>query len=279
MDKLQVIKEEVLLIKVSQLPIPLEIKEYAIACTTGKMLREYVPSELVKYLFPLIIRMHANTGYTYNEVITTATIEELAIDLIKEHGILTLAEVSLAFTRGYKKMYGDFFGLNNMTYFVWVKEYCKEENRTKAKIALMKLQEELKNPKKELSEEEKEKLTVAGIISSFVNFKNNIHVMVPSAFYDYLKRKNTEHFSFTDNLKKTFMDNAKSEIISEQTLKKSASPTMLSKSITDYIEEVQKSGNKHGDIITRAKQIAVKHWFGYLIENKKNIGEILEIKK
>ncbi len=105
--------------KLTEMNLPGEVKEVAIAVVEGKLLRKYTLPDLIDAFIILINQTHINTAIPYNEVVILPTIELLATDMALEYGGLTFKEVEIAFKRGWKGNYGgELYGvLANKTYF------------------------------------------------------------------------------------------------------------------------------------------------------------------
>lgn len=234
-----------------------DVKEYALACSSGKILKHYSYIERIDRMSTLIIRTHANCGITYNKEITLATIEELVDDLHMEFGSFTFEEIELAFKKGWKKHFGEFYGLNNATYYNWVLCYSREEARLRAKKEIARIQANLKNAPKVLTPEESDKIVYDGLLLSYESFQHNKNILIPTFYYDFLRRK--ELISFNETIKNELMTKAKAELIAEERLKKFEAPILRHK-IDKTINEIQ-SNDKYQSTINRAKQLAVKLYF------------------
>ena len=100
-------------------------------------------------LTQLITLTHQACGQLMNSIDVAATLPELCSDLVKYNGILTIEELQIAFKKGYRGEFGEYFGLNNKTYFAWVSAYRYGKDRANAKLAMKKAGEnEAKKPSK-----------------------------------------------------------------------------------------------------------------------------------
>lgn len=220
-------------------------------------------SAFVVKMDELIIKTFAKTNFKIEPEIHNATIDELCYDLQKYNGTLTFEEIELAFKNGYKKVYGDFFGLSNATYFGWVNAYTWHFNRLNAKKAI-----EIANkpqPKPEISEEEKQKQVLGGVLRTFEDFKKGANILDPgNCSYNFLDKKGL--IKFTKERKNKFIAVAKEKLIQDALTKKGI------KSISKVIQSVT---SEKSVIISNAKREALKTYFSDLIEMKQELKDEL----
>lgn len=113
---------------------PIE-KEIAIV-GFGAQIKSYTHDDLLTAMLGLIGRTHLNCSVPLDSAKVDITIDELVSDLKKYNGNLTILEIELAFKNGWKKEYGEYYGLGNATYFQWINAYAYGEKRLKVKKAL-----------------------------------------------------------------------------------------------------------------------------------------------
>ena len=107
-------------------------KEIALA-DCGIKIKDIGDDELCSFVLKLVGQTHLNCGQTLDTFRLQETVDELYKDLKKYYSTLSMEEIKLAFTNGYKKEYGEYYGLNNATYFGWVGAYTNNEKRLKVK--------------------------------------------------------------------------------------------------------------------------------------------------
>lgn len=256
--------------RINEMEIPTDIKRLAIAITNEMPIRQFKMSELLIEFKDLINKTHVSLGYPYHEAQILMTIEELCIDMAVEYGYLRMSELKLCFKRGYKEEYGKFFGLNNATYFKWVKAYIKSPEMLQAKAAINKSKELLTKPP-EPTPEERDKMVRDGIALCYTRYVDGMpNNIIPSVFYDYLYRKQLIDFSLEAREKLKL--EAYRQITAEQLQLKSTDMTNKHR-INNYLESLTQ--NDH-DVIFRAKQLALKVWFDELKEKGADINLILQ---
>lgn len=218
--------------------------------------RDIPEKELKLFLIELIEKMYHLCGVKLEAEPIKVQIPELLKDLKMYFRFLTITEIEMAFKKGCKKDYGEYYGLNYKTYIGWINAYRNEQSRANAINAIDKAKKELEPKPKELSEEEKEAIVKNGVLQKWEDYKSGKPFDdTGNVAYNYLDRKGL--IKFTAEKKKAFMELAKKQNKEDAILKKC--PT-----IGSVLEEA--------NIITTAKKIALFEYFGGLVE----VGEDLD---
>lgn len=102
----------------------------------------------------LITNTHLRCSIPLDEMQVTATLPELCKDLRNSKPAATFEEIELAFKNGYKGEYGDFYGLNNRTYFFWIGAFYFGQNRARIKKLILESKAEIPIAKKDEAEVE-----------------------------------------------------------------------------------------------------------------------------
>lgn len=245
-------------------------KDIAIAFY-GTELR-YMPDIEIQ-LTQLITLTHQACGQLMNSIDVAATLPELCNDLVKYNGILTIEELQIAFKKGYRGEFGEYYGLNNKTYFAWVSAYRYGKDRANAKLAMKKAGEnETKKP--EPTEAEKEAIIRESAILKFNEFKTTGSFFGNgNVTYNYLDKKGA--LTFTKEVKAGFMESARNKLISEEKIKKTdLSNVGKSKAIDDFIKELEET-EKHPKVIIEAKRLALTAYFIQLIEMDEELKNLI----
>ncbi len=253
--------------------LPVEVREIATAIIESKPIKQLHLPDLMDKLTDLIHKTHVSCGFAVKEEkeeIVIYQTQTLATDLAMEYGGLTFKEIEIAFKRGWKGVYGDFMGLSNKTYFKWVKSYCEEESRLRAKKEIQNAQNILLHEDKILTPEQKDNRIREGIVINFDQFKLNPNCIVPSAWYDYLWRKGL--IDYSEDLRNKFKETAREQLMHEKLQEHPNSNAK--KMITEYILALDNQNNP--DLVNRGKSLAVKHWFEFIIAMDDNIVEVLK---
>ena len=153
----------------------------------GVKIKDLDENNLKSKMIQLIGQTYLNCGFKLDETQLIQTIDEFCDDLKKYHSQLSFEEIELAFKNGYKKIYGDFFGLSNATYFGWVSAYTFAESRLKVKKTILEAKENENKPSKILSKEEIYKIMKVSIVKSFEDFKRGATIFdAGNVKYNYL---------------------------------------------------------------------------------------------
>jgi len=243
-------------------------KEIAVACSEPSI-RNFAPNKFVNQMLILIGRTHLNCGFKFEEPqkeATNLTIDELCEDLKKYNGSLSFSEIELAFKNGYKKQYGDFFGLNNATYFQWVNAYAYAENRLRIKKLLLEAKEK-QNTKPEKSEAEIKEIIEGGIITAFEQFKKGGLIFdAGNVKYNYLVKIGL--LNFTIDRKKEIFERVK-ERMKQDAIETKANNETIAKALSKIMPE---------NVVSQSRVESLKIYFMGLIDTGIEISDILENK-
>lgn len=222
-------------------------------------IKDIAIEELIKNMFVLIGKTHLNCGFEVDKNQVGLTIDELCSDLKKYNSTLTFSEIQIAFNNGYKKKYGEFYGLNNATYFGWVNAYTWSESRLKAKKTIEngKKIEEVK-----LTEQEKEEIVKNGVLKMFEDFKKGLDIFDSgNVVYDYLDKKG--HITFTKERKLEIYKSVEERI---------KNATLMTKERTQSIEKLLLSALEPNKLKSEAKREALKQYFADLVEMNEELN-------
>jgi len=244
-------------------------KEIAVACFEPNI-RNFAPNRFVNEMLLLIKKTHLNCGFKFDDsqkFATNETIDELCEDLKKYNGSLSFSEIELAFKNGYKKQYGEFFGLNNATYFQWVNAYAYAENRLRIKKLLLDAKEKGKEqPAK--SEKEIKEIMEGAIIRSFDDFKKGGLIFdAGNVKYNYLVK--IGFLNFTVERKKEIFEQVK-ERMKQDAIETKTNNETIAKALSKILPETE---------ISNARTASLKIYFQDLIDTGVNISDMLEKKE
>lgn len=243
-------------------------KEIALASLERKV-KDCAVDELTVFMTGLIERTHINCGQKVDEDYVDLYLDELISDLKKYNTGVSLQEIELAFKGGYKGAFGEWFGLNNKTYFGWINAFTFCEKRTRAKSLLR----DRVLPEVELSENQKEMLVREGCLKSFELFKEAGFVDdIGNVTYNYLARNKV--INYTPEQRNEFKEKAREKILRESQVRLTEEKRdQTKKQIRDFMANVEK--NLEDDaVVTEAKKIALNLFFFDL----QSAGEELKIK-
>lgn len=235
-------------------------KEIAIA-STEKKVKDYNLKEFSYLISGLIHRTHAECGQKEDADSIDITIDMFIKDLREYNKNISYQEIELAFRNGFKNEYGEWFGLNNKTYFQWVNGYTMSVARKQA----IKNRELLLVPAEiKLSEEEKNKIIHEGALMAFSQFKEKGFVLdVGNVNYNYLDSKGV--FNFTKARKVAFMEQAKINLQKEAAKNLDENSNQIARmDIRRSLGDI--TSDKSDKVIAEAKRIALNTFFADLVE-------------
>lgn len=222
-------------------------------------------SDFGKQVRLLIEQTYASCGYGYDPKTVVATLPELVSDLRRYFGYLTLEELKIIFKKGYQGEFGEYQGLNNKTYFGWIKAYLNIDARANAIKALEKARLEMMPKPKVLTEQEKEQIIKDGVLKVFNDHKAGVEILDPgNVVFNYLEEKGI--LDLAPEEAKKLIAESKEKMIQDAILNKGIKP--VSKVIEGVIS------NK-GVIVANAKRMALKRYFDSLIEMEIDLSDEL----
>jgi hypothetical protein len=241
-----------------------------ILAKNGERIKEMPIDKVNDQMLILIGKTHIECGIAANEGTIRLSMPLLLKDLISYFGNFTMNEIAHSFKLGIMKEYGEWYGLNNKTFFQWLRGYLGSTKRLDANKKQAAFNAE-KNKPKALTDEEKEALMKKGALEAFeyVKTTGKHYPDLGSATYNWLDRKKLIHF--TIDRKKAFigvaMDNLRSNMVNEidrtPTERKAIQARIMELSHTDDI------------VKTEAKKIALNVFFREMIEIGQELKDIL----
>lgn len=209
----------------------------------------------------LIHRIHAECGQVEDSENINITIDLLVKDLKTYNKNISFQEIELAFRNGIKNEYGDWYGLNNKTYFGWINGFTMSVKRQET----IKKRDELSIVKPvELTEEEKKKIIHEGCLLVFEEFKAKGHVVdMGNVNYNYLDSMGV--FTWAKGRKFDFIRQAQEVLRAESQNSLEATKDVFErKKIREGLEEINSAQSTK--VIARAKRIALNTYFKDLVE-------------
>lgn len=220
--------------------------------------------ELKKFLNNLISNIYILCGMDQDSSTSIVQLNELSSELKKFYKFLTLDELTIAFKKGCKNSYGEYFGLNFKTYVGWIYAYTGEESRAKAIKAIELAKLDLLPKQKVLTQEEKEEILKDGVLKSFESFKSGAIVLdAGNVSYNWLDKNGLIKFTKErkDEIFKQSSDKLKAEIVQNKNRNVSI--------------EIALSHLTNDHFISEAKKMALKIYFSELIETEIELSELI----
>lgn len=238
-------------------------KEVAIA-SVGIRIKDLKESDFKTKIIHLIGQTHLNCGFKLDENQLSQTIDELCSDLLKCNFTLSFAEIELAFKNGWKKEYGDFFGLNNATYFGWVNAYTFGEKRLRVKKTIADAKaNEGKEPEKK-TPEEADYILKEACLKSFDEFRKGVAIFDHgNVKYNYLVKVGV--LNFTKERKEAIKTMVEARVKAEVIETKGKAET-----IEKALSRIQPDS-----IISASKKEALNQFFKDLADTETELSDLL----
>lgn len=245
---------------------PLE-KEIVIA-VNNPLIKSFEDRDLTNCLIALITKIHLQSGQLITEEkkqILDLTVDELSSDFKKYNGNVSFREIEIAFKNGLKGEYGEYFGLNNKTYFQWVNGYTYGEKRLKVKKALSDAKEKANQPIVKKSEQEANEIMKNACLKSFEDFKSGA-VIFDSGNVKYNFLVKMELLNFSKERKNEILARITNKIKSEAVENKNRTES-ISQTLGKILEET---------IISESKKECLKVYFKDLVDTGMELSELME---
>jgi len=240
------------------------------AALSSRMIKDLSEPELFELFKSNISKCYVISRFAAPEGIELTVIIDETMKMAKSRfGNLRSDEISIAFTRGIAKEYGDYMGLSFITFVEWLKAYMKEETR----INLTKPAPEIKT---EPTREEKFDLFVTNALQAFSGYQAGKDIsLVASSVYRFLRR--LDFFIYSEQEQEEFLTRAQKEVIAHLQLKKS---TVLDKNLRNQIEkQLAAPETLEQTIILHAQRLGLYTYFQTLIIEESDLKQMLEAKK
>jgi len=192
-------------------------------------------------------------------------------ELQKKFHQLTMDDVEIAFYKGLRGEYGDYFGINNVSGYFFCKNYQLSEQR---RIALEKQKKHTESLKHEnvISQAEKDVMFYVGALQKFNKFKEaGILIDAGASSYDYLYRLGI--IVYNEESRQIFKDRAKKKL-SDDINHKLKMRTITSIQSMDLFRNLYSSDST--SMLMEAKRLALEDFFKALIDFEIELHEKLE---
>lgn len=174
--------------------------------------------ELKGQILDLITKTFLDSGQSSADADVYAA--EMAVEIKHYFSSLSFEEIRLAFFKGARNEYGEYFGLNPVTFYKWITSYMQSYSRLTAK----KKQLQFEQPAiKELTEEEKDKIMSDAYDKALLEFKTTgKYNDIGNSIYRWLDKK--KQITFTPKEKRDFVEIAREKLFNSVDLTNAATP-------------------------------------------------------
>lgn len=195
--------------------------------------------------------------------------DQMVINIRQQGFAMRLNEISIAFSRGVLKEYGEYMGLSIVSFTNFVKMYLMNNARLDALREYNTPKEEPKEP----TEKEKFEMAKMNAIQAFLDVNAGKSIVLGSVVYDFLDTQGI--LNFTKEEKNQYMDRAKNLIISETNSRKEAESDSFKRNDLRRIIEAVTDGSEKSLVISKAKQLALIDFMRSLHLEGKNIADLI----
>ena len=248
--------------------VPKDYVKYIEYKSRGRRVGQMSFDELRGFMLVCIAKIHAECGFRYQKDLVEATIESMCNDLIVDYGHLTTFEVYNAMVIGATGEYGQWAGLSNNTYRIWLRGYNTCPKRLAAlayNIRLLKAKDETLL----ISPPDNDSFMTKACLKAFDSYALEGKVDdIGNALFDFLWRKKV--IRFTQERKDGFRELAR-EVIQQNIMR---GITLGNTPIKERLKQLK--ANKDDDEVTViAKKIALNTFFKELIDIGQQLKDIM----
>ena len=238
-------------------------KEIAQA-TCGVLVRTLSDDDLAVKMTTLITNTHFKAGYKFDAIQVGQTLRELCSDIVRYFPSATFEEIELAFKNGYKEEYGEYFGLNNKTYFHWIGAYFHGEKRSRIKKTLLEAKENANKQPEKKTETESDYILKNACLKSFDDFRKGVVIFdAGNVKYNYLVKCGI--INFTKERKQEIRTIVESRMRT-QAIENRQKSESIEKSIAKILPE---------SIISESRREALVVFYKDLIETETELIDLL----
>ena len=257
------------LTKINEVNLPAKSMEiYQVL--NSPFVRDCSDQEIKSILINDMISAYFQAGFKYPDDADFQIMVDTMVKNVKMEGMgLRLSEISIAFSRGILKEYGDYMGLSVVSFTHFVKMYTMNNARLEA---LRKFAEQ-KEPEKEPTPKEIFEMGKMNAIKAFLDINAGKSVVLGSVVYDFLDSHSV--LNFTKEQKKSYMESATKIVLSETNARKESEPDSFKRNDLRRIIEGITDGSEKSIVIAKAKQLALTDFMKQLHNEGKNIADLL----
>lgn len=230
--------------------------------------------DLYKPFVLIIGKVHALRGQSIETEDLRFMAREFSRSIYERFPGLTIEEVSIALDKGVKKDFGEYFGLNVITFLDWVKAYQNSEARQK--VLEEKRRAEL--PEKAApTKEEIERMQIRNALASFEGYRQNKMlrgwIVFTARTYDFLDQRGVIRMTPAEKWNAV----AKAKELIEKEVRNEYKKKSRLRVVSDVVENIIARDCKDDSsrVIYTAKSITLEWFFDKLIQEKKDLKTLL----
>lgn len=240
-----------------------------VEASLGQKIKNLTDNQIKDAILKIITKTFFDAGQKSQDAAPYAA--EMTVSIKRYFSTLSVEEISLCFFKGARGEFGEYFGLNPVSFYGWISKYMTSEARKTAKLKQLAFEVP---EKRQLTEAEKEAIVRAGLIKCFEDFKaKGILYDADNVNYNLLDRWGK--IPFTKGRKKEFIGMAQARLKAEEKEKMERSGDL--KQIRTMNEAIKELGDpKNDQVIREAKRIALKVLFQDMIDTEMDIKDLME---
>lgn len=242
-----------------------------------KKIKEYSDTALLKAIQKLVIKAQFDTKHNFEKADLNFTITEVCNDLLNDFAERTVEEAEIAFRKGVRKQYGEFYGLSVVTFYQWMVSFVHESNE--AIMKQRKFEAELNNQPPVLSQKEKDCITAKYMLEFFEKYKENplnsgikIYIISASVEYDYLLRLKV--IGYNDQQKADIRERAKKSM--ERTYDLLKAKDKMERQKFSAILAATHIGKPTNEFWNECKKVAMLDFYKKLETENKDLRQLLK---
>ena len=229
--------------------------------------------ETITIIAELLSKASVISGYPIKDEVASIFIEEIVKDFRTRYPLIHIKEIPTIFDKGSKGDYGEFYGINLLTINKWIRAYIDNGEHSKFVIDMPRPENQLQiEVKTSLTHQEYDALIRAGIVRCFTDYQTTSIVLdYGNPKMDWLLQHKI--IVLTQEQKDDYKLQAREEL-NDEALSKSGSLYRDDKIEGKRLFEALLNAKDEDSIIqSKAKLIALRDWFEYLLESGDDIHE------
>lgn len=242
---------------------------YSIAVQSKRILDEKKP-DMMKMIMEVLPKTYYDAGQVmpgHDVKQQTVNLQVLATNLYEEiksfFPFLKVEEMMLAFRNGVRGEYGDFFGLNIVTFHKWIKGFQTDDRRKRALVEIKEWNE--REPEPLMTKEQAFKAWCDTIQTQFERFKETGVFVCANPTHHYRRFQELGLISLTGEQMDAILVRAKESIIKRKKLQRlNPNNHAERKELGDFIEHATKgelTPTEKEVIRVEARRIAIEDYY------------------
>mgnify|MGYP002623774177 FL=1 len=246
--------------------------------TVAKMIKEGTShNEIAAAVKALVVKTIFESGQNMEPDEQAETVNGVTRDIFTDFVGYRIPEIAEAFRLGVRGELGEYYGVSVKSFHQWLRTYRDEHlNDLKSKVL-----GSLPEPT-ELTEEQKAKIKAEWIenhLRLFEEYRDGEiefdQIRFAAHFWEHLRKEGL--VTTDEQAREEFVGEAMNQIKREKKKQRFEAPQFLRPSIDKFIESLEKGEQGRALVLNRARGLALKSTYDYLIANKTDLRDWLKI--